>query len=70
MPELALAAAQAGIDLAQAPRLGELAEEHRDKVVPARESLRPPFTAGLLDQLGETAAVNEGKELAEEAGGR
>ena len=69
MPELALAAAQPGADLTQATGLGELAEEHCDKMVPAGKALGAAFAAGFLHQPSEAAAVGEGKELAEKAGG-
>jgi hypothetical protein len=63
--ELALAAAESGVDLAQALGLGKLAEEHGDEVVPAGESLGAPLATGLADELGEAISVDERKKLAE-----
>lgn len=69
VPELALATAESAVDLTQAPGLGELAEEHGDKVIPAGKSLRTALAAGLAHELGEAISVDERKKLAEEAGG-
>jgi hypothetical protein len=67
--ELALAAAESGVDLAQALRLGKLAEEHGDEVVPAGKALGPAFAAGFADESGEAIAIDERKKLAEKTGG-
>lgn len=63
--ELTLAAAESGVDLAQALGLGKLAEEHGHEVVPAGNALGPAFAAGLADESGEAIPFDEGKKLAE-----
>jgi hypothetical protein len=48
MDHPALATAQSSTDLAQRLRIGQLAKQHRDEVIPTPESLRAVFGSGSL----------------------
>jgi hypothetical protein len=56
MPQLAHAACQPPADLPEGLSLGELAEQHRDELIPARESFRAAFGLMLLDGCLELGA--------------
>jgi hypothetical protein len=68
MIELAVSKPQPVADLAQAFRLGELAEQHGHALSPAGEAFRIPGGFRLTHQALEGGAGDDLRDLAEQAG--
>jgi len=66
--ELAVGEPQSVADLAQAFRLGELAEQHGHTLGPAGEAFCVAFGFRLAHQALESGAGNDLQDLAEQAG--
>lgn len=65
--QLALAALESALDLAQRVRPSKLAEHHRYQLRPTGEALAGVLHLGLLDQTLELGARNQLEQLAEHA---
>ena len=68
MNDLAETALETATDLPQAMRLGQLAKEHGDELIPAGESLGSMLGTGPLNGSLEVLAGEELQKLAKEAG--
>jgi hypothetical protein len=67
MPQLTLTTGKAPADLSEALGLGELAEKHGDKLIPARIALAMAFGSMFYDQFMEFPAIKQGDQLTEKA---
>jgi len=68
MHQFAQATAQAVANLAERIGMGELAEQHRDQLRPAREPFRATLGAVLLDECGKLSSGEMLEQLIKQAG--
>jgi hypothetical protein len=69
MFELALAASEPVRNFAQGASLGQLAKEHRYKLIPTAEAFAPVFSLEFPDVMSKIRALKKGKNLGKQTGG-